>query len=366
MRVPYSYLDRQFADIDDYLTDIREFVKTGDFTLGRKMEEFEKKFAGLIGTKYAVGVNSGTDALILSLKALGIGPGDEVITCVETFIATVGAIVATGARPIFVDSNDEFTMNVSQIEQVITPKTKAIIPVWFTGNAPSMNEILAIAKKYNLFVVEDSCCGIGADIKSKKAGSFGNTGTFSFHPLKNLNVWSDGGMITTNSDELARYLRLYRNHGLANRDEVEFFGINSRLDTLQAIIGLRLFRDVKKITDTRIANAKTVDEGLCDIPEIVIPRRNPDVRQVFHLYMLIVQRRDELLRFLNENGIEAKVHYPIPLHLQKAASYLGYKEGDFPVCEKHSKEIVTLPVHQHLTAQEIDYMINMVRNFYGK
>lgn len=366
VRVPYSYLDRQFANIDNYLADIKEFVKTGDFTLGKKMEEFEEKFANLIGTKYAIGVNSGTDALILSLKALGIGQGDEVITCVETFIATVGAIIATGARPVFVDSNDEFTMNVNQIERVITPRTKAIMPVWFTGNAPAMDEILEIAKKHNLFVIEDSCCGIDADIKGKKAGSFGNTGAFSFHPLKNLNVWSDGGMITTNSDELARYLKLYRNHGLATRDEVEFFGINSRLDTLQAVIGLRLFKDIKNITDTRIANAKKVDGGLQDISEITIPKRNPDVRQVFHLYMLMVQRRDELLKFLNENGIEAKIHYPIPLHLQKAASYLGYKKGDFPVCEEHSKTIITLPVHQHLTDIEIEYMINRVLNFYGK
>lgn len=365
MKVPYSYLERQFADIDGILADIKEFVKTGDFTLGKKLEELEEKFAAFIGVKHAIGVNSGTDALILSLKAVGVGAGDEVITCAETFIATVGAIVATGARPVFVDSNDQFEIDVTQIEKAITARTKAIVPVWFTGNAPDMDRVLTIAKKHNLYVVEDSCCGIDASINGKKAGSFGHTGTFSFHPLKNLNVWSDGGMITTNSDDIARFLRLYRNHGLATRDEIEIFGVNSRLDTLQAVIALRLFPEVPRITDARIANAAKVDASLAGIPQIEIPIRRPGVRQVYHLYMLRVQRRDELAKYLNGLGIEAKVHYPIPLHLQKAAQGLGYKKGDFPVCEKHRDTIITLPVHQHVTQPELDFMIDAIKKFYA-
>jgi len=366
MKVPYSYLKEQFADIDDYLADIKEFISTSDFTLGKKLEEFEEKFAEFTRVKHAIGVNSGTDALILSMKALGVGTGDEVITCAETFIATVGAIVATGARPVFVDSNDQYLIDVEQIEKVITKKTKVIVPVWFTGNAPDMDKILAIARKHKLFVVEDSCCAIDTSIGGKKAGSFADAGCFSFHPLKNLNVWSDGGMITTNSDELNKKLRLMRNHGLATRDEVEIFGVNSRLDTLQAVIALRLLPDVKKITDIRIANAKKIDEALKGIKQIEIPKRSPDIRQVFHLYMLRVKKRDELLAYLNEKGVEAKVHYPIPLHLQKASAYLGYKKGDFPMCEAHCKEIITLPVHQHLASQEIEYMIDCVCKFYSR
>ena len=364
MRVPYSYLEPQFANIDGYLEDVKAFVKTGDFTLGAKLDEFEEKFAAFTGVKHAIGVNSGTDALILSMKALGIGPGDEVITCVETFIATHGAIAATGARPVFVDSTEDFLIDCDQIESVITDKTKAIVPIWFTGNAPDMKRVLAVADKHGLKVVEDSCCGIDASIDGKKAGSFGDTGSFSFHPLKNLNVWSDAGMITTNDTALDEKLRLLRNHGLATRDEVTIYGVNSRMDTFQAVVALRLFPDVPAITDARIKNAARIDEGLKDIEQITIPTRDPKVRQNYHLYMLRVRERDDLLKHLVDKEIEAKVHYPIPLHLQKCATHLGYKKGDFPICEKHATEIISLPVHQHLDADQIDFMIDTVKEYF--
>ncbi|MCK5214155.1 MAG: DegT/DnrJ/EryC1/StrS family aminotransferase [Candidatus Omnitrophica bacterium] len=366
MRVPYSYLEPQFADIDGYLNDVKDFVKTGDFTLGAKLEEFESKFAAFTGVKHAIGVNSGTDALILSMKALGIGPGDEVITCVETFIATHGAIAATGARPVFVDSTEEFLIDCDQIEKVITDKTKAIVPIWFTGNAPDMERILAIAEKHNLKVVEDSCCGIDASIDGKKAGSFGDTGSFSFHPLKNLNVWSDAGMIITNDGALNDKLRLLRNHGLATRDEVDIYGVNSRMDTFQAVIALRLFPQVPAITDARIANAAQIDEGLKNVKQVTVPIRDPKVRQNYHLYMLRVEDRDALQKHLVDKEIEAKVHYPIPLHLQKCAARLGYKKGGFPVCEKHAAEIISLPVHQHLGPEQVDFMIDNIKSFYKK
>lgn len=375
MRVPFSYLERQFKQSDNLNThkeltdliidDIRAFLKTSEFTLGSKVELFESKFASYIGVKYAIGVNSGTDALILSLRALNIGPGDEVITCAETFIATAGAIAGVGATPIFVDVNDEFTIDENLIEKAITPRTKAIIPVFFTGNCPNMDAILKIADKHNLHVIEDSCCGIDARIKGKRAGSMGVTGTFSFHPLKNLNVWADGGMITTNSKELAYKLRLLRNHGLVNRDEVEIFGYNSRLDSLQAVIGLRMIDDVTEVTDQRIANAMRLDEGFRDLADFIeIPYRNPNYRHVFHLYMLRVKNRDELLKYCIDHQIEAKVHYPIPLPYQKCCAHLGYKKGDFPKTERDSDSIITLPCHQHLTLEEINYMIETIRSFY--
>jgi aminotransferase EvaB len=365
MEVPYSYLDRQFSDVDGYLEDIRALVLSGDFTIGAVVDEFESRFADLCGLPYAVGVGCGTDALILSMKILDIGPGDEVITTPNTFIATVGAIAMTGARPVFVDNNSEYTIAVDQIEEAITPRTKAIMPVHLTGMPSDMPAIMEIGKSHNLTVIEDAAQAILASIDGKSVGSWGETACFSLHPLKNLNVWGDGGVIVTRSAELYEKLRLFRNHGLVNRDEVEMFGHNSRLDSLQAVVANRLIDQTRSITDCRIANAKRIDEGLADLADFVtIPIRPSNVKQVYHTYVIRVRDRDALLANLLEHGIDAKVHYPIPLHLQKASAYLGYHQGDFPVCEEDCKTIISLPVHQHLTSDELEYMISHVRNFY--
>ncbi len=367
MKVEFSYLSRQFADVDPIFADLKEFIKTGDFTLGKKLEEFEAKFAEFVGVKHAIGVNSGTDGLILSLKAQGVGAGDEVITSAETFIATAGAIAATGARPVFVDVNDEYQIDHNLIERALTKKTKAIMPVWFTGNAPEMKPILEIAARHGLPVVEDSCCGIDAALDGKKAGSFGVSGAFSFHPLKNLNVWSDGGMITTDSDKTADFLRLYRNHGLATRDEVAIFGVNSRLDTFQAVVALRLLPLVRGITDARIANARKLDAGFSELKGFIeIPPRRANVRQVFHLYMVRAKDRDGLLKHCVAKGVDAKVHYPIPLPYQQCARHLGYKPGDFPKTERDCASIITFPAHQHLTAEEVQYIIDTVKEYYKR
>lgn len=365
MQVKFSYLDRQFAELGAYLADLGEFVKTGDFTLGAPLREFEERFAAYCGMPYAVGVGTGTDAITMSLKVLGIGPGDEVITTPTTFIATVGAIAMAGATPVFVDSEDGFVIDPAKIEAAITPRTKAIVPVHYTGNVADMPSIAAIAERHNLLVVEDACQAIGARLDGKPVGSWGSTACFSLHPLKNLNVWGDGGVILTRSEELAKQLRLFRNHGLVGRDEVAIFGCNCRLDTLQAVIGNRLIREVEFITAQRIANAKRYDQALAGMGEDVrVPRRRQGVKHVFHLYILRVKDRDRLLRYLQENGIDARIHYPIPVHLQKAARHLGYKEGDFPVSEADARQIITLPAHQHLTESEMDYVIEKVRAFY--
>ena len=364
MRVPFSYLDRQFADVDDYLADIKELVLTGDFTLGAALTEFEEQFAHISGMPYAIGVASGTDAIIYSLKALDIGPGDEVITTPMTFIATVGAIAMTNATPVFVDSDDDFVINAAKIEAAITSKTKAILPVHYTGNVADMPAIKGIAEKYGLCVVEDACQAIGAAFNEQQVGSWGETACFSLHPLKNLNVWSDAGVIVCRSKELADKLRLLRNHGLINRDEVVIFGGNSRLDPLQAIVGNRLIGQTQWITEQRISNADRYDKAFAGVSSIQIPTRRSIVKHVYHLYIIRVERRDELLTYLLENGIEAKIHYPIPVHLQKAAKHLGYKKGDFPNCEKDCKLIISLPAHQHLSDEEIAYTIKMVREFY--
>jgi len=365
LKIPYSYLDRQFKDLDEYFAELKDFVKTGDFTLGKPLAEFEKRFAALCRMPHAIGVGTGTDALALSLKILGVGPGDEVITTPMTFIATVGAIVQAGARPVFVDSTEGFVIDPTKIEKAITRKTKAILPVHYTGNVADMPAIAEIAKRHHLPIVEDACQSISAAIDGKPVGSWGETAGFSLHPLKNLNVWGDGGVIVTRSAEIAEKLRLYRNHGMSNRDEIAIFGVNSRLDTLQAVVGNRLIGQTEWITNQRIANAKRYDEAFKDLAEfITVPRRRAGVRHVYHLYILKVKRRDELLASLNSNGVEAKVHYPIPLHLQKAAAGLGYKKGDFPVCESDCASIITLPAHQHLTPEEVGYVIDRVRSFY--
>jgi dTDP-4-amino-4,6-dideoxygalactose transaminase len=365
MKVRYSYLSQQFGEIDDLLEKIRAFVKTGDFTLGSELGRFEQKFAQLIGAKHAIGVGSGTDALKLPLKALGIGHGDEVITTANTFIATAGAINEIGARPVFVDCGPTFCMDVSQVERAITPATKAIMPVHFTGYMTDMPRLLEIAAKHDLPVVEDACQAILADIGGKRAGTFGTAGGFSLHPLKNLNVWGDGGVIVTSDDAVAERLRLLRNHGLKNRDEVEIFGYNSRLDTLQAVVGNWLIDSAEAITSGRIERAAYYDRHFATLPQLTLPPRYTDQRCVFHLYMVHAQDRDALARHCQERGIECKVHYPIPLYRQQGLQHLGYRKGDFPVADSQAESVLSFPCDQHLSREEQDFVIETVREFYG-
>lgn len=367
MKVPFSYLDRQFADPGPILKDIRRLVNTGDFTLGRDMELFESKFARVVGVKYAIGVGSGTDALLLSLKALDIGAGDEVITAVNTFVATAGAIETAGAKIVFADCNGKYVIDEEKIEDAITSKTKAIIPVHFSGQPANMPVIMDIAERHGLFVIEDACQAIGASINGINCGNYGLTAAFSFHPLKNLNVWGDAGMIVTNSKKLKDKFILMRNHGMIDRDHYAFYAYNSRLDSMQAVIGNHVMEKFEKITEKRIKIANKYDMEFSGLTEfIIIPDRPQDERHVFHLYMLLVKDRDDLLDYLNTNGIEAKVHYPLPLHLQKASRGLGYKKGDFPVAEKQAKNLITLPAHPYLTDEEIDFVIKKIKQFYSK
>jgi len=366
MNVRYSYLQQQFADCDDLWEKLKSFVATGDFTLGAPLKEFEQEFAKLIGTRHAIGVNSGTDAIKLSLKAHNISPGDEVITAANTFVATVGAIMELGAIPVFVDCDDTFCMDVAKVERVIRPKTKAIVPVHFTGYMTDMRKLMPLAQKYKLPVIEDACQSILGSIDNKNAGTWGITGAFSLHPLKNLNVWSDGGIIVTDDDALYDQLRLLRNHGLVDRDTVQIMGYNSRLDTFQAVVGNWLIPQTENIAQQRIKNAKYYDEGLGKISQIRIPPRPSDYRIVYHLYIVFAESRDELLDYCISKGIEAKVHYPVPIYRQPALQHLKYKEGDFQVSDLHAKNIISFPCDQHLSQDEMDYVINTVSQFYGK
>ncbi len=365
MRVPYSYLREQFADSEAILRDIKELLESTQYTLGPAVVQFEDAFARLCGARFAIGVGTGTDALFLSLKALGVGPGDEVVTAANTFIATAGAIVAAGARPAFVDCAGDFNIDPAGIERALTPRTKAIMPVHYAGQPARMDEILRIAAARGLPVVEDACQAIGAAIDGRLVSSFGVAAGFSLHPLKNLNVWGDGGVIVTSDAGLDARLRLLRNHGLRNRDEVEIFGYNSRLDTLHAIVGNHLIKDVEAITAARIRNAQALDAGLAPLaPRVRIPERRARERHVFHLYMFEADDRDRLLAHLGARGVEAKIHYPVPLHLQPAGRRLGYAAGDFPEAERQAGRIITLPVHQHLNPEQVEYMIEAVTGFY--
>lgn len=365
-QVRYSYLARQFADIDKILDDVRALVRSGDFTLGAAVSEFEERFARVIGTKHAVGVGSGTDALFLSLKAVGVGPGDEVITSANTFVATAGAIATAGAKVVFVDCDDRFVIDPGKIEAAITEKTKAIMPVHWGGQPANMPQILQLAQSRGLPVIEDACQSIGAAVGGKRCGTFGDAAGFSLHPLKNLNVWGDGGVITTNSAELRDKLRLLRNHGMTTRDEYAFYAYNSRLDSLQAVVGNHLIGDTEWITEARIKNARRLDAALALLDKhLTLPRREPSETHVYHLYQFLTPRRDELHGFLRDKGIGAKIHYPRPLHLQPASAAYGYQEGDFPVAEAQAKQTITLPVHQHLTDDEVRYMIDSIREFFG-
>jgi len=339
MRVPYNYLPMQFADTSAIFRDWQSLICSTEFTLGPVMEAFERKFADYVGVKHCIATNNGTDALMLAYKSVGIGPGDEVITVCNTFYATVGAIVAVGAKPVFVDCDDRYQIDASKVESVITKHTKAIVPVHWGGSSPDMCSIMNIAARYNIPVIEDACMGIGGVVDNKSPGSFGLVNAFSMHPLKSLNVMGDGGMVVTNDDDLAAWMRKYRNHGMVDRDHIEFWGVNMRLQPLQAIVASHGLEDLSRVIARRNHNAAYLDSRLCQLAQhIELPRRLSGHTETFALYMVLAEQRDDLLRFLVDREIEAKIHYPIPLHLQQAAVGLGYLEGSFPVSELQAKK----------------------------
>jgi len=367
LKINHSYLVEQFADYTKIFKEVKKVVKKGDYTLGKEVDVCEKNFAKRTGAKYAISVGNGTDALLLTLKALNIGPGDEVITVPYTFIATVGSIVTAGAKPVFVDIKEDYNMDENKIATAITKKTKAIMPVHWAGRPCELDKIYSIAKKYKLHVVQDSAHVIGARFKKKHLINFGDACTYSMHPLKNLNVWGDGGFVVTNKKPLAKKLYLIRNHGLKNRNNVEIFGYNSRLDTIQAAVAnYKMQNKLDNITNKRIKNATMLDKLLSKNKNVTTVKRLKHLKEVFHLYHINVKKRDLLQKYLIKNNVDAKVHYPIPIHLQKAAKYLKYKKGDFPISEKMSNTSLSLPVHEFINERHVKYMVHYVNKFYLK
>ena len=366
MSIRHNYLSEQFNNSREIFKLINKIVKFNDFTLGRYVDLFEKEFCRYQKVKYAIGVGSGTDAIFLSLKALGIKDGDEIITPTYSFYATAGAIAAAGAKPVFVDVKYDLNIDEDEIEKKITKKTKAIVPVHWSGRICNMKKILRTAKKYNLHVVEDACHAILAhDDKKKYAGNFGITGCFSMHPLKNLNVWGDGGIITTNNKKIYEKVKLMRNHGLISRDNCKIYGYNSRLDTIQAAVALKMIKQINFITNSRIKNANYLNEKLKSIKQIKIIKEQKKYKSVYHLYQFYCEKRNQLNNFLRSNKIDSKIHYPKPLHLHNAAKKFKYNKGQFKNAEKLSKKVISIPVHEFVSKKQLDFIINKIQKFYN-
>lgn len=365
MKVPYVDLGLQHSKIkDELLAAVSQVMDSGQFILGAQVPQLEKELADLCGVKYVIALNSGTDALILSLKALGIGPGDEVITVPNSFVASTSCIEIVGAKTAFVDVRDDYNMDPDQLASVLTEKTRAILPIHLTGRPADMFPILSFAKKHNLFVIEDCAQAIQAEYHGKQVGSFGNTGCFSFHPLKTLNALGDGGFIATNDSSIAEQIRLYRNLGLQTRENCVAWCSNSRLDTIQAAMLLVKLKYVTGWTNIRRRNAELYASLLNDLKEVRFPKDKPYEKCVYHTFVIQAERRDELRSYLENLGIGSAVHYPVPIHKQAVAK--EYAHLRFPVTESQSKKIMSLPIHQDLEIAQIEYIAKSIRAFYTK
>lgn len=364
-QVPYVDLAAQWQHEKNRLLPIIEKVlASGRYILGHDVEVFEKSIADLVGTRHCVAVNSGTDALMIALAAVGVRAGDEVVTPPNSFVASTAAIVHLGARPAFVDVLPDQNMDPAAIEAAITPRTRAIMPVHLTGRVCRMDQISAVADGHGIPIVEDAAQSIGSRYLGRSSGSWGAVGCFSAHPLKNLPAIGDGGYLTTDSDEIAEFARLYRNHGLVDRTKVLRFGTVSRMDSLKAAVlnfRLALLDDVIR---ARRATAETYREQLLDVP-LVLPTDLSGEFNSYHTFVIQSARRDELREFMRGRGVGTSIHYPTPIHLQPASAFLGYGRGSFPVTEMQSESILSLPIHQHLDDADVAHVIECINAFFS-
>jgi dTDP-4-amino-4,6-dideoxygalactose transaminase len=366
MRIPILDLKAQYATIkDEVIAAISEVCESQAFALGPAVAEFEKNVAAYCGSKHAIGVSSGTDALLVSLMALDVKPGDEVITTPFSFFATAGCVSRLGARPVFVDIDpDTYNVDPAGIEEKITRKTRAIIPVHLFGQLARMEAIAEIAQRHNLAVVEDAAQAIGASRNGTLAGNFGDCGCFSFYPTKNLGGFGDGGLVTTNSDSLADNIRTLRDHGQKPRYFYKVIGGNFRLDGIQgAVLNVKL-KYLDDWNEKRRQNAALYDRLFADSP-VRPPAIDKGNVSIYHQYTITVPERDKLQKYLADNDIGSAVFYPKPLHLQDCFKELGYKEGDIPIAEKLCNEVLSLPVYPELSPEEIECVAGTVLKFYG-
>lgn len=363
MQVPFVSLDRQYRALRDELMAAFDRVgQSGNYIMGPDLERFESEVAEFCGTEYALGVASGADALFLALKAMGIGDGDEVITCPNSFIATAGVIVAAGATPVFVDAAADFNIDVEKLEQAVTGRSRAVIPVHLTGRPAEMDRLNEIAARHDLAVIEDAAQAIGARYKGRRVGSLGRVAGFSLHPLKNLGVLGDGGLVTTNDREIFEAIKKLRNHGLRNRDECQMWGYNSRLDPLQAVIASIKLKHLDNWNQRCREIAARYRAGLEKF--VVVPTDREHEEPAYHNFIIQFDRRDDLMNHLDACGVGSRVHYPIPIHLQESAAAAGYGPGAFPVAERQAKQILSLPIYPELTDAEVEYVIKSVCSFF--
>ena len=363
-RVPYVDLARQHRPLKaELLAAVEKVIDHSHYVLGEEGQTFEREFAALCGTRFAVGVNSGTDAMILALKALGIGPGDEVITAPNSFISSASCIALLGARPVFVDVREDFNLDPAQLERAISPRTKAILPVHLNGRPAAMGPIMDVARAHRLWVIEDCAEAVLARYEGQRVGSFGTFGCFSLHPLKTLNACGDGGVVTTNEPQLYERLKILRNLGLRNRDECVVWSSNSRLDDLQAALLLVKLRYVQAWTMARREIAAFYQRELADVPGVQVPDERPENWAVYHRFVIQADRRDALKRYLADHGVDTAVHYPIPIHLQPVAAALGYQPGSFPVAERQAGRILSLPIYHDLEPEEREHVVRTLQEF---
>lgn len=340
-------------------------LQSGWFVLGKEVEEFEKLYASFNQVPYCVGVANGLDALYISLKALGIKPGDEVIVPSNTYIATVLAISYVGATPIFVEPYENtYNINPELIEKSISPRSKAIIPVHLYGQICEMYKICAIAEKHNLAIVEDNAQSQGAACNGKYAGSFGHINATSFYPTKNLGAIGDAGAITTNNSKLAQFARTFRNYGSQKKYFNDIIGANSRLDELQAAILLAKLKHLHRWNERRANIANYYSKQLSGVGDLTLPQLADGCTSVWHLYVIQTSSREQLIQYLQKNNIATSIHYPVPPHLQQAYAHLGYKKGDFPIAEKLAEKVLSLPIYPEMTDEQCAYVCEKVQNFF--
>lgn len=367
MNVPLVDLKIQYAPLkDEILSGISKVFDSMQLFLGENVQGLEKEFAQFCGAPYGIGVSDGTNALHIILRALDIGPGDEVITVSHSFIATTEAILLTGARPVFVDIHpDTCLMDVSQVEAKITPRTKIILPVHLYGQPVDMDPLLEIASRHGLKVVEDCAQAHGAEYKGRKVGSFGDAAGFSFYFSKNLGAYGEGGFITAKDPELATKIRKIRDHGSGVRYHHDIVGLNGRLDEIQAVVLRAKLPHLTSWNEKRRQHAAMYNNLLRDLP-LITPSELADNRHVYHLYVIRVANRDELQAYLKERGVFTGIHYPVPIHLQQSVTELGYKAESLPVTESVTSEILSLPMYAELTDEQINYVVDCIKEFIAK
>ena len=363
MEIRCNVLDRQFKMYqEEYEEAALRVLRSGWYVLGNEVKQFEEKFAAFTGRKYCVGLNSGLDALIMSVRALGIGKGDEVIVQANTYIATVIGITENGATPVFVEPDEYFNIDAEKIEAAITDKTKAIMVVHLYGQASNMTRIAEIAKKYELPIIEDCAQSHGACFEGKMTGAFGISGCFSFYPTKNLGAFGDAGAIVTDDEEFAEKIRMMRNYGSKIKYHNEIEGINSRLDELQAALLRVKLNHIDELNRERIELAAEYDSKVKN-DKIILPRLRSGADSIYHQYVIRCKNREELQKYLLENGIQTQIHYPIPPHLADCYKYLDHKKGEFPIAEAYADEVLSLPMYTGMTREEQAYVIDKLNSY---